>query len=436
MDDRRVIILGAGMTGLAAGYATGLPLYEATQTAGGICSSYYMRSGSLERMPTAPIDKDAYRFEIGGGHWIFGGDPMVLRFINLLTPVKAYSRRSSVFFPDSKKLVPYPLQNNLRHLGQKVAAQVLQEVISERQYKADTTTMAEWLRTCFGSTLSDIFFEPFHDLYTAGLCQEIAPQDAYKTPINFSHVIQGAFDDVPQAGYNVNFVYPEEGLDTLSRRMAERCDIHYGKCVSQIDVQKKIVHFKDSTSERYDELISTLPLNRIMDMTKLDPVNRSDPASTVLVINVGAIKGSKCPSEHWLYIPKSRSGFHRVGFYSNIDSSFLPASSSEIGQKVSIYIEKAYREDEKPGQKTIERLCTNIVQELKEWDWVDKIEVMDTTWIEVAYTWSFPGSLWRQKALKLLEEHSIYQVGRYARWTFQGIADSIRDGFITSGWKK
>ncbi len=47
-----------------------------------------------------------------------------------------------------------------------------------------------------------------------------------------------------------------------------------------------------------------------------------------------------------------------------------------------------------------------------------------------AYTWSWPGSGWKQKALRQLEEQGIYQVGRYGRWVFQGIADSIRDGFL------
>jgi hypothetical protein len=34
------------------------------------------------------------------------------------------------------------------------------------------------------------------------------------------------------------------------------------------------------------------------------------------------------------------------------------------------------------------------------------------------------------EALRLLEDQRIFQVGRYARWTFQGVADSIRDGFV------
>jgi hypothetical protein len=30
----------------------------------------------------------------------------------------------------------------------------------------------------------------------------------------------------------------------------------------------------------------------------------------------------------------------------------------------------------------------------------------------------------------MLEDKGIYQIGRYGRWRFQGIADSIRDGFV------
>src|SRR5271157_1710 len=82
------LILGGGMTGLAAGWASGSPVYEAEEAPGGICSSYYVRPGSRERLHDSPQDGEAYRFEIGGGHWIFGGDPAVLRFIRRLAPVK------------------------------------------------------------------------------------------------------------------------------------------------------------------------------------------------------------------------------------------------------------------------------------------------------------------------------------------------------------
>jgi protoporphyrinogen oxidase len=432
MKRSTAVILGAGMTGPAAGWASGLPVYEAEEFPGGICSSYYVRPGEAERLHDAPEDGEAYRFEIGGGHWIFGGDPLVLRFVRSLTPVKSYRRRSAVYFPDRDLFVPYPIQNHLRYLGQKVAAQVLEEIVNGKG-NSEVVTMDDWLKVSFGPTLYELFFKPFHELYTAGLYKEIAPQDAYKTPVDISLVIKGAFDDVPQVGYNVTFVYPEEGLNVLARRMAQRCDVRYGKRAVKIDVQSREVYFEDDTSEAYDELISTLPLNRMMEMTGLNVGERPDPATSVLVVNIGAVKGPRCPSEHWLYIPKSQSSFHRVGFYSNVDRHFLPISSRENGDRVSIYVERAYQGGAKPSEKETQAYGEAVVRELQDWGFIEQVEVADPTWIDVAYTWSWPGSQWKQMALKVLAEHDIYQVGRYGQWKFQGIAESIRDGLVAGG---
>jgi len=53
---------------------------------------------------------------------------------------------------------------------------------------------------------------------------------------------------------------------------------------------------------------------------------------------------------------------------------------------------------------------------------------VDPVWVEAAYTWAWPDSKWKEKAIALLKEHNIYQIGRYGRWKFQGIAESIREG--------
>jgi len=72
--------------------------------------------------------------------------------------------------------------------------------------------------------------------------------------------------------------------------------------------------------------------------------------------------------------------------------------------------------------------CEDVARELQEWEMIGDVEVQDPTWIDVAYTWSWPGSRWRDTAIAALESHGILQIGRYGRWTFQGIADSVRDG--------
>ena len=71
---------------------------------------------SFTRIYVGTIQGEVYRFDYGGGHWIFGGDPTVLQLIHSLAPTRSYARKSSVIFPDRNLRVPYPLQNHLHAL--------------------------------------------------------------------------------------------------------------------------------------------------------------------------------------------------------------------------------------------------------------------------------------------------------------------------------
>ena len=407
------LILGGGISGLTTGLSTGWPVFEAGNKPGGICLSYTI---------------DGYRFEIGGGHWIFGANDATLSFINKFTHLKNYVRHSSVYFNKEKLTVPYPVQNNLRFLNKRITARVLEE-ISNTPHNS-FSTMKKWLAAQFGPTLCKLFFYPFHDLYTTKLYTKIAPQDAHKSPVNIKLVKQGAKSNTLPIGYNVNFVYPKEGLNALAGRMAKDLNIHYGKRAVKIDVKEKKVYFADGSIFSYSQLISTLPLNKMMEMAGLSVDQEPDPYTSVLVLNIGAVRGDKCPEEHWLYNPQSRSEFYRVGFYSNIDTSFLPTSLQKSNNYVSVYVERAYPGGYKPSGQEIKAYADSVVRELQEWNFIDDIEVLDPKWIDVAYTWSWQGSTWKEKALALLNKHSIHQLGRYGRWHFQGIAESIREGLF------
>jgi protoporphyrinogen oxidase len=425
---KQTLILGGGVTGLAAGLASGFPVYEATGQPGGICSSYWVCPGNAERIHERPEDGRGYRFEIGGGHWIFGGDPAVLAFLNSFGELRSYVRRSAVYFPERHQVVPYPLQNHLHHLGPRIAGRALAEMVIP---SGVAMTMRDWLAHHFGHTLCDEFFFPFHDLYTAGLYDRIAPQDAFKSPIDVEAVKRGARgegDD--KVGYNAQFVYPADSLGGLANAMATGCEMHFDATVVRIDLQSRVVHFADGSTEPYDRLISTLPLTRMMEFTSLSVDSPADPFTSVLVLNIGAKRGRSCPDQQWLYVPSSRAGFHRVGFYSAVEPDFLPTPDGSRAEKVSIYVERAYPGGARPSSGDLHSFRRAAVEELQDWDFIAEAEVVDATWIDVAYTWSWPRSAWREKALSALEAHDIFPVGRYGRWVFQGIADSIRDGLM------
>jgi len=93
-------------------------------------------------------------------------------------------------------------------------------------------------------------------------------------------------------------------------------------------------------------------------------------------------------------------------------------------------VERAFRCGAAPGAEEVSEYADSVVDELQDQGFIADALVVDSTWIDAAYTWSWIDSGWRTAALRKLEEAGIYQVGRYGRWVFQGIADSVRDGLM------
>jgi protoporphyrinogen oxidase len=422
------VILGGGITGLAAGIASGCPVFEREAFPGGICSSYYMRRGSRKRETAAETGGDAYRFEHGGGHWIFGGHPDALSILEHVAPCDRIARRSSVFFPADGRFVGFPIQHHLHQLDADVAATALAEMRAPRD--VDASTMASWLEGQFGPTLSGLFFAPFHEAYTAGLWRSIAPQDGYKTPLDMRQVIRGAAGPPDAAGYNVTFLYPRDGLDALMTRLAAQCDLRAGHDVRRIDVDRREMLLRDGGVVRYERLLSTLPLNRMLEMAALATRAPPAPYTSVLVLNIGARRGPRYPDDHWLYIPHSKSGFHRVGFYSNVADHFVRAADRGRATAACLYVERSVVGGTRLDADDIERYCADAVEELQAWGFIGDVDTLDPSWVDVAYTWTHPRSEWVREATALLAARDIRMTGRYARWHFQGIADSLRDGLL------
>ncbi len=415
----KTVVLGGGITGLVLGSEKGYPVYEKNPFPGGICASYYM--GKDGKKHSYRISPDTYRFEIGGGHWIFGVDDRTIEFLRRFSRFKKYSRKSAVFIPKLDKFIPYPLQYNLSFLPAEIRGKIIAEIESLNP-AGIPKTLSEWLEKNFGHTLCNLFFFPFHNLYTAGLFTSVSSQDMYKTPFDKRYIRGG----VPKTktGYNAEFLYPEQGLDSFIRALAEKTNLLCGKEAIKIDLDKKEILFSDGTMTGYDKIISTLPLNRTL---KLAGIELKEPFAytSVLEVNIGGERGKNTPFDHWAYFPGTKSGFFRLGFYSNVDKSFLPKEEGD--KKISVYAEKAFRGGRYLSLDEQREEADNIIAELTELGFISSVDVSDYTFIDVAYTWEYPGSLWREKAISALQESSIYPLGRFGLWKFQGIAKSITD---------
>lgn len=363
------LILGGGFTGLAAAIKTGWPIYEASDHAGGICSSYW---------------KDGFQFAQGGGHWIFGKG-LGLDYIKSLVPVNEYERKAGVYYNHT---FPYPIQT-----------------IADKDNWCNPGSMRESLGR-FGPALSNLFFNPFNDKYTCGLYEDVLDFDKYKTP------------PPGGVGFVSTFCDPVDGLESLVNKMSEKCTIHYKKKAVKIFRHLRAVEFEDGEVVEYDKLISTIPLDQTLNLS--GKTDYKLPYTSVLVINIGAKPSANTPEEHWLYIPFCKSGFYRLGFYSNVNKSKAPEGM------VSLSVEMAFR-DKDYEDLDIDGICKRVVDELQSWRFIGEVLTIDPTWVKCAYTWLYSEED-RDNNLQWLRDRNILSIGRYGAWKFQGMVQSISDG--------
>lgn len=431
----RIVVIGGGVSGLFCGLLTGAPIFEKNTHPGGLLASYCFNPYTSEKSYCRNREEEAALFEIGGGHWLWGIDKneVIYRTLARFSDFRRYLRRSSVYLSDYDLFVPYPLQYHIRYLPRDLRDRALEDIITSRKENKSVDfsrlTFAEFLRITFGETLYKTFFEPYNYLYTAGLLYEVAPPRRMKIPDDIEVIIKGSREDLSAlVGYNAYFYYPVIGLGPLMWRLYNETKCYLGHKVTFIDVERKLLTINDNHVVKYDIAYVAIPLLDILKNSSMKNfLKHHDPYTGVLVVNVLAKRGRKTPKDHWVYVSKSKSGFHRIGYYSNVDKMFLP-TRYRSEDYVSVYIEKTFKGGSAP--KSLDTEITRILSEAKDLDFIGEIIAYDYNFVEIAYTWLRPGSTWVDDTIRVLLNHDIITVGRYANWgKVEGIVESMEDAF-------
>ncbi len=88
-------------------------------------------------------------------------------------------------------------------------------------------------------------------------------------------MVRGALGGVEEeVGYNVTFAYPEEGLDVLMDRLAAPVRLRTGSAVVASHPHERAVELAHGAVLRYDVLVSTLPLDRTLQLAGLEDAVR------------------------------------------------------------------------------------------------------------------------------------------------------------------
>jgi len=423
-DGPRLVIIGAGPTGLAAGYRlrelgyTNFTILEARHKVGGLASS--------ERSP------NGFTYDIGG-HVLFSHYPYFDRLFDRLMgdEYQELLRESWVWMFD--RFLPYPFQNNVKYLPNEVVLECLLGLIEAQKCPIDKERFAnfeELIHGVFGAGIAKHFMMPYNFKVWAHpprmMNKEWIGERVATPPIErvLGNVILDR-EDVSW-GPNATFKYPRYGgTGELFDRMRPYVEDQLRVCspVVQVDVAANEVVLADGSREPYDALLSTMPLDVLVRSLRGDVPDdvRAHAArlrhSGSYIVGIGVRQpapSTKC----WMYFPESNCPYYRLTYLSNYSPEVVPDATTHY----SILAEISHSEFKPVNCRsviddTIQGLVnTRMITE------ADRDDVVDAFLIERDYTYPTP-SLERDAALATvqpwLESQGIYSRGRFGAWRYE-----------------
>ena len=143
----RVVIIGAGLTGLSAAYHLeqqgffDYAIFETESTIGGLCRS--RRS-------------DGFTFDYTG-HFFHSASTEIIDFLNTLmphSPLSSHTRRSYIY--SQERCTPYPYQTNLWGLPAETIIDCITGFVRKKSDKKNGNFDA-WVNTHFGAGFAQTF---------------------------------------------------------------------------------------------------------------------------------------------------------------------------------------------------------------------------------------------------------------------------------------
>jgi protoporphyrinogen oxidase len=416
---KRIVILGAGPTGLGAAYRLmelsyrNWDIYEKENQVGGLASSFK--------------DQKGFTWDVGGhvifSHYSYFDD----LFEKLLQ--KQYTehiRESWIHVLD--RLVPYPFQNNIRYLPPDKIWECVLGLLRVQKGNTIPQNFREWILGTFGQGIAECFLLPYNtklwkypleDMSRDWIEERVSVVDAERA---LKNVILG--EDDRSWGPNSKFKFPlNSGTGGFFGRFEPfiREHLWMKKEAVKIDVINKTITFIDGQNTAYDSLITTIPLDRLVRILHPPQEEMIQAGSDlkycgVYVVGIG-IKQKRIDSKCWVYFPEDKVPFYRVTYFSH----YSPFNVPEEGYS-SFMCETSFSANKQDIttsiiEDTIQGLLrTQIISDS------ERDDIVSQYLLRREYAYPIP-SLSRDKALKALQayllQNDIYSRGRFGAWKYE-----------------
>ena len=317
--DTDIVILGAGLSGLAAAEALSAAgervlLLEKEHFSGGLARTVAYKN---------------FKFDLGGHRLYFKDASLAGRVEKLLAPepLLRFKRRSSTFIGGRFLRYPPTLLNGLLY-----AVPALFKRLRRTASKPPEGSLKDWLHARFGPGIHDAYFKDY-TLKVWGLpTDSISAVWAEKRigPLNLKKLFFEVLSAKSASKENaLDFLYPACGIGGLCSSLQNKLPpgaLLTGAVPLEFETGRgkinSVIFEQDGIRRRLScrHVVSTIPL------TGLAPLFRSDPGLAAsgrgikyrsLIVLFAAMKRKAPLKDHWIYFPEKEIFFSRACELSN-----------------------------------------------------------------------------------------------------------------------
>jgi len=418
MKKRAVLIIGAGLSGLSLAYflrekKVKAEIFEKEIKPGGLCRS---------------IEKQGFVFD-SSGHLLHFRNRDTLSLVNEVLNGGLTKHKRKAYVYTFNKFIPYPFQANFDYLPKRVAEQCLRGFIEARKQAPKSDNFLQWIYSKFGKGIADYFMIP----YNTKLWKISLDELDHKWAERF--IVVPAIEQIKESltkkkgkslGYNDSFWYPKRGgIEELIKGFSSGLDnIHLCAQAVAIDLKKKVVVVRDGRKEKFDKLVSTIPLPELGKIITALPKGIKGSFKelrwiSIYNVNLG-VKERVQPGRHWIYFSQKNIPFFRIGFFHNFSSHLAPR------ERGSLYVDISYSKDRPVCRREIGAqirkylTATGVIKDENE---IYCENINDIKYGYPVYDKNYTSA--RKKILSFLSRNSVISCGRYGNWRYLSMEDVI-----------
>jgi protoporphyrinogen oxidase len=418
-----IVVVGAGVAGLAAAYHAGqtgheVKVYEAKDRWGGLLDHFMV---------------DGFRFD-SGVHFAFSSNE---EFRALIEKTEYKIHKPEPYNYEQGQWLKHPVQNNLYPLPVDDKVKAIKSFVERPEQTAVHENYRQWLDQQFGKVIAARYPARYTEKYWTVKAEKLGTEwvgnRLYRPSLD--EVLFGALSDqTPQTYYLQEMLYPRRGgfrafLDPLVPTL----DLQLNSQVVKVDHHKRYLELSNGKREYYNLLVSSAPLPELILMMDSVPATVREAAASLWATSTALISlGFDRPDagKHlWFYI------YDHDIYPSRVHAPYRKAAENAPPGCSSLQFE-IYYSRYRPLPASPEGLIEHVI------DAAENMKLAPRNAVKVADYRILPYSFVvfdlgmtakRDHVLDYIRQCGIFPVGRFGLWDYLWSDQSYLSGCRING---